>query len=56
MDNARAGETPIAKALAMLDLFASVGVSVFDLTFTNIKEDAPGRQEVRALPGDTTSA
>ena len=31
----------------MLDAFASVGVTIFDLTFTNIKEDTRGRQEVR---------
>jgi len=47
MQTGKPQETPIAKALAMLELFASVGVSVFDLTLTNIKEDANGRQEVR---------
>jgi hypothetical protein len=40
-------ETATAEAIAMLDAFASVGVSVFDLTITNIKEDERGRQEVR---------
>ena len=47
METGSAAETPATKALAMLDAFASVGVTVFDLTFTNIKEDARGRQEVR---------
>lgn len=47
MENTRTTETATAKALAMLDAFASVGVSVFDLTLTNIKEDKRGRQEVR---------
>ncbi len=40
-------DTATVTALAMLDIFASVGVSVFDTTFTNIKEDERGRQEVR---------
>jgi len=34
-------------ALAMLSAFASVGVTAFELTITNIKEDKRGRQEVR---------
>ncbi|HXQ25980.1 MAG TPA: DNA-primase RepB domain-containing protein [Candidatus Acidoferrales bacterium] len=41
------GQPDTSKAFAMLDAFASVGVTIFDLTFTNIKEDARGRQEVR---------
>jgi hypothetical protein len=47
MENDRTRETATAKALAMLDAFASVGVTVFELTLTNIKEDERGRQEVR---------
>lgn len=47
MESNNANQTPAAKALAMLDAFASVGVTMFDLTLTNIKEDANGRQEVR---------
>ena len=33
----------------MLDAFASVGVRIFDITFTNIKEDEHGRQEYRGF-------
>jgi hypothetical protein len=33
----------------MLNAFASVGVRAFDITFTNIKEDENGRQEVRGF-------
>jgi hypothetical protein len=44
--------TATAKAIAMLDAFAGVGVSVFDLTITNIKEDERGRQEVRGYEQD----
>jgi hypothetical protein len=46
-ESTSANETPVTKALAMLDAFASVGVTVFDLTLTNVKEDKNGRQEVR---------
>jgi hypothetical protein len=46
MERTSANETPAAKALAMLDAFADVGVTIFDLTITNIKEDARGRQIV----------
>src|ERR1700678_4446488 len=45
-ENDTTRETPTAKALAMLDAFASVGVSVFDITITNIKEDERGRQKL----------
>jgi RepB DNA-primase from phage plasmid len=47
MESTSATETPAAKALAMLDAFAGVGVTMFDFTLTNIKEDKNGRQEVR---------
>jgi hypothetical protein len=36
-DNSRAGETSISQALAMLEAFASVGVTAFDVTLTDIK-------------------
>jgi RepB DNA-primase from phage plasmid len=45
-ENNNANETPTAKALAMLDAFAGIGVNMFDLTITNIKEDERGRQIV----------
>ena len=56
MEDDRTNETATAKALAMLDAFASVGVSVFDLTITNIKEDERGRQEVRGYEQDQSIA
>jgi hypothetical protein len=37
----------ISQARAMLAAFESVGVRAFDITFTNIKEDANGKQELR---------
>jgi hypothetical protein len=33
----------------MLYMFASVTVRFFDVTFTNVKEDDRGRQELRGL-------
>ena len=47
MESDSTKETPVAKAFATLDAFASVGVTVFDLILTNIKEDKNGKQEVR---------
>jgi hypothetical protein len=47
METTSATEIPAAKALAMLDAFAGVGVTMFDFTLTNIKEDKNRRQEVR---------
>jgi hypothetical protein len=49
MENGTATNTPTGKALAMLHAFASVGVRAFDITFTNIKEDEHGRQELRGF-------
>jgi hypothetical protein len=46
IETTSATEIPAAKALAMLDAFAGVGVNTFDLTITNIKEDERGRQIV----------
>jgi hypothetical protein len=56
MMDQNAGQPDTGKAFAMLDAFASVGVTVFDLTFTNIKEDARGRQEVRGHEEDQSLA
>lgn len=56
MTNDSAQDTPVAKVLAMLDAFASVGITAFDLTLTNIKEDKKGRQEVRGYEENQTLA
>src|SRR5579872_496767 len=56
MESDSTKETPVAKAFAMLDAFASIGVTVFDLTLTNIKEDKNGRQEVRGYQENQTLA
>lgn len=50
MPTVRAQQKPDKhQALVMLDAFASVGVRIFDITFTNIEEDKNGRQEVRGF-------
>ena len=47
--NSRAEKPEPDKALAMLDAFASVGATAFDVTLTNIEGEKQGYQSIRGV-------